>query len=261
MENAQDCYTKSKSARKKIAGVHEAMQKTKKKMEEEPEVKKTARPAKVERKEKKWFEKFRWFVSSDGLLVAGGKDATSNEVLVKKYTEKNDLVFHSDISGSPFVVIKTGGKEAPETTRKEAAEFAAAYSRAWQSGLGATDVYCIKPEQVSKQPRPGEYLSKGSFMIYGEREWFRGTELKMAIGAKISESNAEVIAGPLSSVSGQTSAFAVVKPGRREASDLARIIRSTILIKSAPDNRALIEKIPIDEFQRAIPSGKGEIAQ
>jgi len=261
MENAQAYYEKSKLARKKIAGVHEAMERTKKRMEEAPEIERVERPEKIERKARKWFEKFRWFISSEGFLVVGGKDATSNEVLVKKYTEKSDLVFHSDIHGSPFAVVKAGGKDIPAATRKEAAEFTAAYSKAWQSGLGAIDVYCIKPEQVSKQAQPGEYLPKGSFMIYGEREWFRGTELKVAIGIKIEKEKPypEIISGPPASVSKQTNSFAVVKPGDKEASALARTIRNTLLIKAAPENREALEKLPLDEFQRAIPSGKGEV--
>lgn len=260
MENAQAYYTKSKLAKKKLAGVQEAIQKTKKKMEEEPKIEKVEKLAKVEKKEKKWFEKFRWFVSSDGFLVVGGKDATSNEVLVKKYTEKNDLVFHSEVHGSPFAVVKTQGLEVPATTKKETAEFTAAYSKAWQSGLGTMDVYCIKPEQVSKQAKAGEYLPKGSFMIYGEREWFRGTELKVAIGIKAEkEKPPEIISGPVASVSKHTNSFVVVRPGGKEASDLARIIRTRLLIKSPPESRASLEKLPLEEFQRLIPGGKGEM--
>jgi len=43
---------------------------------------------------KEWYEKFRWFISSDDFLILGGRDATSNEIVIKKHTEKNDLVFH-----------------------------------------------------------------------------------------------------------------------------------------------------------------------
>jgi hypothetical protein len=262
MENAQAYYQKSKIAKKKIAGVHEAIRKTKKKMEEEPKIEKVEKFEKVEKKDKKWFEKFRWFVSSDGFLAVGGKDATSNEVLIKKYAEKNDLVFHSDLSGSPFVVVKSEGKDIPPSTKKEAAEFAAAYSKAWQSGLGSVDVYCIKPEQVSKQARPGEYLPKGSFMIYGEREWFRGTELKVAVGVKSEkEKPPEVVSGPAASVGKHAGSFVVIKPGGKEASELARIIRTRILIKSPSEHRASIEKIPLEDFQRLIPAGKGEVGE
>jgi predicted ribosome quality control (RQC) complex YloA/Tae2 family protein len=32
-----------------------------------------------------WFEKFRWFISSDGVVVVAGCDAQQNEQLVKRY--------------------------------------------------------------------------------------------------------------------------------------------------------------------------------
>ena len=34
--------------------------------------------------EKKPYMKFRWFISSDGFLCLGGRDATSNEIIIKK---------------------------------------------------------------------------------------------------------------------------------------------------------------------------------
>ncbi|MFH1236877.1 MAG: ribosome rescue protein RqcH [Candidatus Aenigmatarchaeota archaeon] len=262
MENAQAYYERSKFAKKKIIGVSEAMEKTKNKMEEAPKIEAKGKLAKVEKKDKKWFEKFRWFISSDGFLIVGGKDATSNEVLVKKYAGKSDLVLHSDIQGSPFVVIRAEGKAITDVAKKEAAEFTASYSKAWQAGVGTIDVYCIKPEQVSKQAQPGEYLPKGSFMIYGEREWLRGTELRMAIGVKLEkEKPPEVIAGPVATVSVQTQAFAVIRPGDEEAKQLARRIRNAILIKAAPDAREAIERVPIDEIQKFIPAAKGQLAQ
>ena len=63
---------------------------------------------------KQWYEKFRWFTTSDGFLVVAGKDTVSNEVLIKKYTKQEDVVFHAEITGSPFVVIKAEGKEISE---------------------------------------------------------------------------------------------------------------------------------------------------
>ena len=40
-------------------------------------------------KELKWFEKLRWFLTSDGFLVVGGRDANTNETIVKKYLDNN----------------------------------------------------------------------------------------------------------------------------------------------------------------------------
>jgi predicted ribosome quality control (RQC) complex YloA/Tae2 family protein len=262
-ENAADFYEWSKHAKKKIAGVHEAMEDMKKRMEEEPEIETVERPVKVERKRKKWFENFRWFKSSDEFLVVGGKDSTSNEVLVKKHSEPSDMVFHSDIQGSPFVIVKSEESEISDYAKKEAAEFTAAYSKAWGSGLATVDVYAVRPDQVSKQPPTGEYLPKGAFMVYGQREWFRDVELKIAIGVRIDRENEdiEVIAGPVMPIRKQTSYFVTVKPGETEGPNLAREIKNKILIKSTPEDKVWIEKIPLDEFQKFIPGGKGEIVE
>ncbi|UCC91220.1 MAG: DUF814 domain-containing protein, partial [Candidatus Aenigmatarchaeota archaeon] len=232
-------------------------------MEEEPETETVEKPVKVERKRKKWFEKFRWFRTSDDFLIVGGKDATSNEVLVRKHSEPSDLVFHSDIQGSPFVVIKSGDSEVSDYARKEAAEFTAAYSKAWGSGLATVDVYAIRPDQVSKQPPTGEYLPKGSFMIYGQREWFRDVELKIAIGVRIDRESedVEVLAGPVMPIRKRTDYFVTIKPGETEGSSLARQIRNEILIKASPEDKIWIEKIPLDEFQKFIPGDKGEIVE
>ena len=63
---------------------------------------------------REWYEKFRWFTSSDGFLVVAGKDTVSNEVLIKKYAKQEDVVFHAEISGAPFTVVKTEGKPSPK---------------------------------------------------------------------------------------------------------------------------------------------------
>jgi predicted ribosome quality control (RQC) complex YloA/Tae2 family protein len=260
-ENAGTYYEKSKAAKRKISGVHEALGKTKEMMQKAPVLKKSERPARRAKKEKKWFEKFRWFTTSDGFLAVGGKDATSNEVLVKKHAEAKDLVFHSLVQGAPFVVVKAEGRAISDAAKKEAAEFAAAYSKAWQSKLGTADVYCITPNQVSKQARPGEYLAKGAFMIYGEREWFRNTELRLAIGVAIDrqQQNAAVLSGPVSAVKAKTDYAITVRPGDKKAPDLARVIKA-LLIKNARENdRPLIEALPLDEFQKLIPLGTGEL--
>ncbi|MGZ7118143.1 MAG: ribosome rescue protein RqcH, partial [Methanobacterium sp.] len=132
-ENAEVYYEKAKKAKRKINGVNIAIEKTKKEIEKarnkkETEMERIILPEKRVKKELKWFEKFRWFISSDGFLVIGGRDANTNEMVVKKYLESNDVYLHSDIHGAPSVVIKSQAKQIPESTINEAASFAASYS-------------------------------------------------------------------------------------------------------------------------------------
>ena len=71
------------------------------------------------KRKKEWFEKFRWFFTSDNMLVIAGRDATTNEIVVKKHTDKHDLIFHTEMAGSPFGVFKTEGKKPSIAIIKE----------------------------------------------------------------------------------------------------------------------------------------------
>ena len=109
-QNAALYFEKSKKAKKKLEGAMLAIEKSRKALEQEKKKLAEAadntvkRPLKAAKKE--WYEKFRWFISSEGFLVIGGRDATTNEMIVKKFTDKEDIVFHTYMSGSPFFVVK-----------------------------------------------------------------------------------------------------------------------------------------------------------
>ncbi len=210
-KNADKYFQDAKKMKKKIEGLKKAMKDLEKKKFVEVEKKKKI----VEKKPKEWYDKFRWFKSSDGFLVVSGKDAKTNERLIRKYMKPNDLVFHTDITGSPFVLIKNpDNKEIPEQTIREAAEFCASYSKAWKIDLSTADVYYVKPDQVKKEGG----LPTGSFMIYGKREWVRRIELKVAIGIV----DNEVVYGPESVVSSKIKDYILVRPGEEDVYDFLK---------------------------------------
>ena len=67
---------------------------------------------------KKWWENFRWFYSSENVLVVGGKNAKSNDELLKNHLGSREIVLHTEDPGSPFFIIKG---YAGKKTIKEAA--------------------------------------------------------------------------------------------------------------------------------------------
>ncbi len=77
------------------------------------------------------------------------------------------------------MVILKNGVDASEQVKEEAAQFSASFSKAWENAQSSVDVYCLKKEQVTKSRNMGS-LSKGSFMLKGEREWYRGTPLGLS---------------------------------------------------------------------------------
>jgi predicted ribosome quality control (RQC) complex YloA/Tae2 family protein len=262
-ENAEIYYEKSKTAKSKLEGAKKALKESKKRLkdleEERVTIEKKSPGEPIAKHKPEWYEKFRWFVSSDGFLVLGGRDATTNEMLIKKHTEANDLVFHSTVHGAPFFVVKNpDNKKIPDATKRETAEAAASYSSAWGAGWGSADVYAVKPEQVSKSAESGEYLSKGAFVIRGEREWFKGTPLKIALGFKVGD-YALSIGGPEGAVKSQTKYYMKVGVGNMKSGQVAKEVKANILRQTNKEDGQKIKKVIIGEIQRWIPAGKGMI--
>jgi predicted ribosome quality control (RQC) complex YloA/Tae2 family protein len=262
-DNAANHYTEAKKAEKKLAGANEALQETQNKIEELKQkwaiqMKEVQKPLLKARK-KAWYEKFRWFNSSESFLIIGGRDAITNEILVKKYMEPQDIVFHADIVGAPFVLIKTEGRTPTEQTLMESAQFSASYSRAWKEMSGGVDVYWVKPEQVSKSPPSGQYVQKGAFIIRGTKNYIRNIPLQIAVGIKAEEEYTKVVGGPVEAIAKQTDAYVKIVPGKLTSSKLAKRIRF-LLAKKAPDLlRKEVLEIPLEEIQKFIPLGEGEI--
>lgn len=268
-ENAEAYYQDMKKAKKKLVGVEEAMKTFEEKKEElkeaapiQPKERKLLLP--TPKRRRKWYEKFHWFFTSDGYLVIGGKNAKQNEMIYSKHMEESDYVFHADIQGASLVVAKGRDGEKPsEIAMKEASEFAAAHCKAWSKGLSEVDVYCVGPSQVSKSPPTGAALAQGSFMITGKRLWFHDKELKLAIGVAIEEYKGvrygKVLSGAVMAMRKQTLAFVTVKPGFKKAPELAREMKTQLLLKVKPEEKSFVEAIPLEDFQNVIPSGVGEI--
>ncbi|MEG3056904.1 MAG: NFACT RNA binding domain-containing protein [Methanoculleus sp.] len=179
-------------------------------------------PAKARRRErlipqkKRWYHRFRWFITSDGVLVIGGRDASQNEELVKRYMEGGDLFIHADVHGGSVVIVK-GATERLH----EAAQFAASYSNAWKAGHFSADVYAARPDQVSKTAESGEYVARGSFVVRGERQYFRNVPVGVAIGLQVAPEVA-VIGGPPDAVAGRAKVWVTLQPGQYEPNDIAR---------------------------------------
>ena len=260
--NAETYYMRSKKAEKKLKGAEKKLQETIseiKKAEKQVELAIETQLPMVKKRKKEWFEKYRWFYSSDDFLVIGGRDATTNEMIIKKRMESNDIVFHAEIVGAPFVLIKTEGKSPPEQTINEAAQLAASYSRAWKETVSAINVYWIHPDQVTKTPPSGQYLQKGSFMIRGTKNFVRGVPLKVAVGVKTKDEQIMIIGGPPTAIAHQTNAFVEVVQGNQKSGKLAKQIRHQLSKKVHEDLRKQITAIPLDEIQRFIPLGRGKI--
>ena len=272
-ENAAEYYERSKKAKQKSAGALTALEKTQEKLAEiekkisKAEEQKSLKPLefmeelvkrKVKRKE--WYEKFRWFTSSDGFLVVAGKDAVSNEVLVKKYAGANDAVFHAEVAGAPFVVVKVKGKVASEQALREASEFAAAFSRAWREGASSADVYWVKPSQLSKSGPSGEYVPHGAFAVKGKRNWIRNVPLKLAIGVVEGEKT-RFVGGAVEAVKAKTKAYITLVPGDAVGKELLKQILENLALKLPKEQREKVKKTSVERVREFVPYTKGRLVK
>ena len=217
-ENAEKAYDKRKKYKIKIKGAEKSLEKTK--IELQNSINNHLKIKENKNKEslgkKFWFENFRWFISSEGNIIIGGKDSISNERIVKKYLKQGDRYAHADIIGAPSCIIKNidvNNKTIPikEKTLMEACIFSGCYSKAW-SQYSEVQSYWVLPEQVSKTPQSGEYVPKGAFIIRGKRNYCK-CNLEMAIGEIYIDNIKKIMGGPIQSVKNYTNKFVLLKPG------------------------------------------------
>ncbi len=205
---------------------------------------------------KLWYHRFRWFITSDGVVVLGGRDASQNEELVKKYMAGGDLFVHAEVHGASVVIVK-GKTERMD----EVAQFAASYSGAWRSGHFSADVYSALPNQVSKTPQSGEFVSRGSFIVRGERTYYRNVPVAVGI-ALVIEPAAAVIGGPPSAIKGRGKVYVELKPGQFEPNDVAkkvlRIMRDRI---TDDEEKALKGVLNTEKVAAFVPPGGSDILE
>ncbi|MDD1695257.1 MAG: NFACT RNA binding domain-containing protein, partial [Methanoregula sp.] len=245
-QNAGRYHDLIKKFRKKKAGALTAMKTV--------AVRKPIRKREYIPLKKVWYHRFRWFVTSDGVVVLGGRDASQNEELVKKYMAGGDLFVHADVHGASVVLVK-GKTERMD----EVAQFAASFSGAWRSGHFSADVYSALPSQVSKTPESGEYISRGSFIVRGERTYYRNVPLAIGIGLML-EPNAAVIGGPPSVITGKTKTCVELRPGQFEPNDVAKKVLRILKEKLSEDDVKALKGILNSEKVAAFtPPGGSDI--
>ena len=222
-QNANAYYEQEKKIREKIEGAREAMEVTRRtlareEISEEEEKEETAQPT-------FWFEDYRWCLSSEGNLVICGRDAASNEEVVKKHLESNDRYVHADVHGAPSCVVKAqgpgGGRRAiTEKTLEEACQFAVSHSSAWKQ-YASGRAYWVTPEQVSKTPESGEHLPTGAFVIRGKRTYVK-CPLQLAVGIISLMDARKVMVGPPQAVKAQADQGLIIEPGTVNKNEAAR---------------------------------------
>jgi len=278
--NADRLYTEAKRVRGKKEGAEAAIEDTRedlaavKKRREEWDSDDTGDEEETEDRERdytemasvpvrydeKWYERFRWFRTSDGFLVLGGRNADQNEELVKKYLDPADRFFHAQAHGGPVTILMATEPdepardvEIPDRSKREAAGFAVSYSSVWKAGTYEGDVYEVDADQVSKTPESGEYIEKGSFVIRGDRTYYRDVAVGVAVGIKC-EPDTRVIGGPPDAIEPAAETSVRLEPGRYAQNDIAKRLYRTFRERFA--DTSFVRKVAsADRIQEFCPPG------
>jgi len=244
-KNASEYFEKGKKLKKKISGISKTIEHYKQRLKkiEKEQIKVEEQKSEIKRTPK-WYERFRWFRTSEDILVVGGRDAGSNELVIKKHMEKNDLVFHTEAAGSPFFLLKVEKVKPTERSIQEVGDATYIFSKSFKAGVGGVNSFYVTPDQVSTTPPSGEYLEKGSFIIKGKTTKV-SPRFNLAIG--ITKDNA-IMCGPTNAVKKYCEKYIELKQSKEKPSDVAKKIRKKIggdldsIIRALPAGNVGVKK-------------------
>ncbi|MHB8352247.1 MAG: ribosome rescue protein RqcH [Thermoplasmata archaeon] len=216
-ESAQALFEEMKTVQAKLRGAREALSETSRARVSVSVAPPRPGPAPVAvRTRRFWFEPYRWFLSSEQAIVVGGRDAATNDRIVKRYLGEGDRYLHADLHGAPSIVVKHPAPGAPpmtEITLREAAQFGLSFSKAWRAGRASGDAYWVLPEQVSKGASSGEFVPRGGWMIHGTKHFFRDLPVELGIGEIRYESESLWSVAPPESLRSRGTLRGILTPG------------------------------------------------
>ncbi len=245
-ENANTYFERAKKAKKKIQGAKDAILRAQMDHAKANEhAQHEQEQAKLLTRPQKWYHKYRWCITQEGNLIVGGQNASANETLIKHHTDPTDTVFHTDMAGSPFFILKT--KQPTKQELSEAAQLTAAYSRAWKQQIAGIEVFYVKPEQVTKEAQSGEYLPKGAFMIRGETTYVQA-KVELYIGLHKEEGYIpEIRVGTKETVEHWCERALRILPGKKKTSEIGKQLIKTLRGGT------------VDSYNKVIPAGGSTI--
>ena len=256
---ASKLFDESKKQKGAIKSIEKLIKKTEDKLEKTIQKGEIARGAIgfAEVRKKSWFERYRWFYTSDGILAVGGRDSSSNSAIIRKYMEKDDKVFHAEIHGSPFFILKDKNETIMPLSIRETSHATVCFSRAWKEGMYGVNCYWVTPEQVKKAAPSGQTMGKGSFIIEGTRNYNKITTLKLGIGILQKEEDYLLVCGPPEPIKKTCVCYVVIEPGSIEIADMGKRIRANFV---GVDEK-FAKMFLVDDYVRVLPTGGSKITE
>jgi len=254
---ASTLFNESKKQKSAISSIEKLIKKTQRDLEKMIEKGESAKKTVsfTEVKKKNWFERYRWFYTTDGVLAVGGRDSSSNSAIIRKHLEKNDKVFHAEISGSPFFLLKNNDT-ATSVSFTEVAHATVCFSKVWREPMYGSSAYWVNPEQVKKAAPSGQSMAKGSFMNEGQRNFVKISTLKLCVAIIERDGTHLLTCGP-PSLKNNCVCYAIIEPEGSDMADVAKKIRFEFVSL----NEDIAKSFSVDEYVRVMPAGPSRVIE
>jgi hypothetical protein len=99
-------------------------------------------------KPEKDYENYRWFFTSNDILVVGGKSDEQNESVIQNFLKPDYTVMHTSAPGSSFMIIQS--EKPTKKDLEETAVFTACFSKQWKNGSSIVEIDMFKGSQIYK---------------------------------------------------------------------------------------------------------------
>jgi predicted ribosome quality control (RQC) complex YloA/Tae2 family protein len=150
-----------------------------------------------------WFEKFNWFITSEGYLCIQGKDSIQTEQIIMRLMRREDIYVYSQVKGAlPVIVLHKKGtfgsvegdaKSTNDTTSSnkrsavsplaihEAGQYCVCRSNNWV-GKGMVSAWWAWGDQVDKKAIQESAFKDSYGFIRGEKHLLPPTSMEMGFG-------------------------------------------------------------------------------
>jgi len=239
---AQRLYEEAKRLAEKLEGARTALRETEGRRAARP----TAAPvprarAPAPTRKPFWFERYRWFITSEGAVAIAGRDAATNDLIVRRNLKDGDVYVHADLHGAASVVVKRSpdGAAIGDASLAEAAQWAVSFSKAWRAGYATGTAFWATPEQVSKTGASGEFVARGAWVIHGTKHFVRDAPLELALGTIRYQDQERWTVAPPASVRVRGDVLRLLAPGEERE----RSVREEELVRELGIDRSLLQSL------------------
>lgn len=182
----------------------------------------------------KEYQKYRWFITSSGKLVVGGKNSLQNDELLKKLkrSKKDYLVMHTSSPGSPFSIILSK-TEPIKNDIEQTAIFTASFSRAWRNQRKKQEVHIFRLFQLYK----GKSMKQGTWGINGGIK-----KISVVLELVLTKQNDKLRAVPEKAIKSNKSILLKIAPGKIDKQQMASKLQS--LLKETVSQEEILSALP-----------------